>query len=281
MNAKTAALAALAYCAVCFTACDNDDDNMRPAASVEQAFDTKYPGASRVFWEEKSGYIVADFHDTEGREAEAWFDNLGGWWMTETDLAYADLPAPVRAAFEGSAYARWEREDVDCLERKNTAILYVIEVEQGDTEVALHYAADGTLLNRPTDGNNSGNSGYLPSLLPDALHETVSRLFPGATILDIEPEADGHEVDILDGNLHKELRFDARGALLYAEWELRTAEVPAAVLAGLKGSAYGAYVIDDIHARQAADGTLTYRFELEQGERDVQVMLDAAGKLLQ
>ena len=43
---------------------------------------------------------------------EAWFTKDGVWQMTETDLRYADLPAPVRSSYESSTYYNvWKVED--------------------------------------------------------------------------------------------------------------------------------------------------------------------------
>lgn len=67
--------------------------------------------------------------------------------MTETDLRYADLPAPVRSSYESSTYYNvWKVEDVDKLERKEMAVVYIIEVEKGNQEMDLYYSEDGILV---------------------------------------------------------------------------------------------------------------------------------------
>lgn len=51
--------------------------------------------------------------------------------MTETDIAYDALPAPVKQAFEAlTQYEGWKRDDVDMLERKGMEKVYVIEIEK-------------------------------------------------------------------------------------------------------------------------------------------------------
>ena len=65
--------------------------------------------AQRIEWETKGAYYVADFHE-DNFEKEAWFTKDGVWQMTETDLRYADLPAPVRSSYESSTcllYTSW------------------------------------------------------------------------------------------------------------------------------------------------------------------------------
>ncbi len=149
--------------------CD-DDDNYTPDDVVVNAFKARYPEASRVEWETKSGFKVADFR-INSKEAEAWFETDGTWVMTETDVTFNELPSPVQTAFNESIYSKWRIDDIDKLERSNAATIYIIEVEQGDQEYDLHFTEDGILLNDAT-GNNSGNNnnnnnGYLPTTIPE------------------------------------------------------------------------------------------------------------------
>ena len=63
---------------------------------------------------------MADFHE-DNFEKEAWFTKDGVWQMTETDLRYADLPAPV-------SYTHldvYKRQVIWYVERKNCRIMIV------------------------------------------------------------------------------------------------------------------------------------------------------------
>ena len=86
-------------CIIGLQSCDNDDDNLRVSPELQKAFLDKYPAATRVEWETKAGYYVADFYDNAS-EASAWFTPAGVWCMTETDVLYVGLPEAVKAAFE-------------------------------------------------------------------------------------------------------------------------------------------------------------------------------------
>ena len=66
-------MATLVCSSFVFMSCDDDDDKFTPESIVTKAFDTKYPDAQRVSWENEAGYVKAEFY-TGSYEAEAWFD---------------------------------------------------------------------------------------------------------------------------------------------------------------------------------------------------------------
>lgn len=104
-------------------------------------------------------------------------------------------------------------------------------------------------------------------------------MYPGATILEIDTEAKGTEVDILHENIHKEVWLDTQNKWLYTEWEIRSSQVPDIVMTAFKASAYASYRIDDIHVIQKAEG-FSYEFELEQGDRDITILFNEEGILV-
>ena len=83
-------------CIIGLQSCDNDDDNLRVSPELQKAFLEKYPAATRVEWETKAGYYVADFYDNAS-EASAWFTPAGVWCMTETDVLYVGLNREIIA----------------------------------------------------------------------------------------------------------------------------------------------------------------------------------------
>ena len=159
-------LLALGVFAFALQSCDDDDnDGISVPAELSNALAKEHPNAQRIEWETKGAYYVADFHE-DNFEKEAWFTKDGVWQMTETDLRYADLPAPVRSSYESSTYYNvWKVEDVDKLERKEMAVVYIIEVEKGNQEMDLYYSEDGILVKEVADAHNGGSpEDYLPSV---------------------------------------------------------------------------------------------------------------------
>ena len=276
MRTKLSVLA-LAMCGLlAFTSCDDDDNNYLPDQTVTKAFDTKYPDAGKVEWETKSGYEVADFH-ISGNDAEAWFDNKVNWLMTKTEINFGLLPEAVRKDLRANEYADWKYTDFDKLERSNAATIYVIEAEQGEKEVDLYYAEDGTLIKVVNDTDDD-NSHFQPTTIPQAITDAIDEMYAGAIVVDFDQEKNGFEVDILHNSVYKDVYFNAANEWISTEWDITEDKVPAIVMNALKASDYKNYRIEDIDQIEKPAGTF-YLFELEQGDNDVEVTISAEGNI--
>lgn len=261
--------------------CDDDDRSVNVPAAVKGAFEGMFPGVTRVAWSDRGGYLVAEFNDA-GTDMQAWFAADGNWRMTEEDLPYAQLPAAVRTAFEAGEYALWKVDDVDKLLREGMEAVYVLEVERGETEFDLVYSEAGVLLRAiaDTDGDDDHDD-LLPSQLPKAVTDFLGQRYPDAVVVDAEQERGRIEVDILDGSVSREVLFSADGTWISTETEVRQSDVPAGVLAALRGSAYAAWKIDDIDLFETPDGEW-YRFELEEpgSDREHEMRIAPDGTIL-
>ncbi len=256
------------------TSCDNDDDYL-PEQTVIASFNTKYPEAKRVEWENKKGYKVVDF-TLNGKESEAWFDTNGNWLLTETDIRFEDLPMPVQGVFVVSPYGAWRVEDVDMLTRPDADVVYVIEVEKGEQEKDLYYAEDGTLLRESDDDNGNG---YEPSAIPVAVTEKLQALYPGATVLEYDREGAFLEIDIRDAGIHKEVRFDSANNWVSTEWDIPVSNVPVVIKDAIKASPYANYSIDDVEIRETPEGQF-FVFELESGEKEAYLTIQSDGTIV-
>ncbi|WP_217932323.1 PepSY-like domain-containing protein [Bacteroides caecimuris] len=278
-------------------ACENEEAPAGGTNDVSRlaqiALETKYPGASNVRWLTKGDYVVAVFSmpatravpDTEN-DLAAWFDNGGVWYMTETDIPFTSLPDAVRQAFNGSEYANapWEMDDVDKLERDGVETIYVIEVEKKEngreTEVDLYYADNGVLVKQVTDsGNDYDYSDYIPSKPSGNIEQYIRDNYPGARITDIDRERDMTEVEIIDGQVRRELLFAGNGVWKYTKTEIKDKNtIPQAVAAALQASDYVTYRIDDIDHYKTPDSEF-YRYDLESRYGDVKVDITPEGTL--
>ena len=252
-----------------FSSCKSD--GYTPAKNVVSAFKAKYPSAKRVGWEVKSTYQVAEFY-IGTTEAEAWFDNNGKWVMTESDIKYNSLPVVIRNSFESGEYAKWKVEDVDKLERAGMETLYIIEVELGEQEIDLHYLENGTLVKTIMDKDNKG---YLPETTPQTALQFIQQKYPQARVVEVDQEKGLLKIDIMDSQIMKEVVFNHNNEWVVTTWEVRQNNVPANVMNVLKSSAYANYRIDDIDYEERADGTNVYIFEMEQGNKEVYVTINA------
>ncbi len=260
--------------------CDDDDDNIKVPAELQNALYNKYPTAQWVEWETEGSYYVADFYYNNW-EAEAWFTRDGIWQMTETDLPFNDLPSAVRNAFQNSTYAQWRVDDVDMLERTGLEVFYVIEVESGNMETDLHYSQDGILLKELTDG---GGNSYWPPVQPDnsvmnSVRDFINEHYADARIIEIDQEQGNIEVDIIHENRNKDVTFDTQGNWLSTSWDLFYNELPQAVSQAVQ-TAYPGYRLDDADYVETPAGSY-YLVELENGGPDIYVRVTENGEILE
>ena len=244
--------------------CDDDSKSVKVPAAVQAAFGEMFPAASHVEWEDKGGYMVADFRSA-GMYMQAWFDAAGKWYMTEEDISYAELPRAVRTAYEAGDYAAWHVDDVDKLLRNGQETVFVLEVERAEQEFDLYYSEDGVL----------------PQELSKAISDFIARKYPGARIVDAEREKGNTEVDIIFAGKALEVCFGTGDAWLWTKTGVRLSEVPDVVRRTLQSSQYGTWVIDDVDLYESPD-RVWYAIEVEdpQSEREATVRILEDGTLL-
>ena len=282
-------LAALSLCL--FQSCDNDDNEPVPgyvSAETKAAFDEKYPAAKDVEWETRNAYLIVHlfWKIWKNTRKNHWFRQLMRFAdgimndMTETDIPFAQLPDAVKTAFQQGEYSTWKVDDVDMIERRDVETVYVIETEQGNSEVDLYYSPDGILVKTVLDaGGNDGYEDFIPSQPSSSVDAYVKEHYPSARILDIDREKGVTEVEILDGTVCRELLFDDGGAWMQTKTELRITALPDAVMAAIKASQYATYRIDDADFIETLTGEW-YLVELESGKQEVKLRIDATGKIL-
>lgn len=258
----------------------SDDDDYTPDQTVKDAFEAKYPTATRVSWEKKGNYRVAEFW-LDNQETHAWFDNSGEWYMSKTELKTINaLPAKVQEEFRKSEYANWKVDDVDYVERPGSEPVYIIEVEQGKQEIDLYYSKEGILIKTVVD-DDSEPEDHLTNTLPASVKDFITTNYPGARIIEYEIERGNLEVDIIDENKGKEVLFNSKNEWIYTKYEVFRTEVPQKVMDALAASQYKGYRIDDIDCYETKTPKTPsyYRFELESGNTEVKINIDTDGNI--
>lgn len=256
--------------------CSKDDDDYTPNSNVVNAFKSKYPDAKKVSWKIKAGYHVVDFVDGT-YETEAWYDDSGNWIATETEIPYKAMPFAVQESFTFSRYSTWKIDETSQLEREDAPEpLYIIEVENNDMEVALHYAKEGTLV-REVIGKDKEE--FQPVTIPSEIRKYITDTYPGATILDYERESTGFEVDILHDYMYIEVWFDTSNKWVSSSWPTTLGLIPEVVADAFRSSEYAGYEIDEIRQVEKPAGTF-YKFELELNDNDITVTFDSEGTIV-
>lgn len=140
-----------------FIACTDNDKDVKTSkvpAPVKNTLTELFPDANYVEWELVHGYYVADFYNAEDRsEKEVWIDKDGDWELTVSDITFNQLPEEVKNSYESGEYKDWYADDVDVITRPQYATVYILDVEQRNSEKerVLYYKADGELYKTTGD----------------------------------------------------------------------------------------------------------------------------------
>lgn len=265
---KTFTLTALLAGSVCLISCD-DDDKKAPDL-IQQAFNVKYPNATVHEWEYKNGYSVADFINN-GREAEAWFDAQGQWYMTETDYGrdLSQLPQVVQQAFQSSLYASWYLEDIDMLEYPTQATVYVFDLEQGEMDYMLRITADGTVL------DSSGNGGQgTQGNIPEGTLKAFAAMFPNVSDVDWEVQGNGYYEATFYQDKSKVEAWFKNDEWVMTETGMTYNTLPSAVRNAFENSNFANIQIDDIKKIERKTSQTLYVFDLNNSDIDLQFTED-------
>lgn len=282
--------ALLAMSMLLLASCSDSDDKKSDkfvSPETKSALAERFPNAKQVGWEVKGQYLVAEFMNS-GKEVEAWFDNAGAWFMTETDMIFSELPGAVQSAFRGTEYADWKVDDVDKIERANAETLYKVEVEKkNQPDVDLYFSEDGILVNKVIDSKDKNHENLIPQNLPANVKTYLDGNFkPSYRIIDVDmeikPQGKFLEVEIIHDGIKKDVYFKDSDAWSATKWELRRAtDLPQAVLAAINSSIYSTWSFDDIDYLITPDGVF-YLIEFEKNNQpDTTVRFCEDGQIVQ
>lgn len=278
MNRKNLLLLSVVLLLGFIYSCDSDDsDSDVVPVETQKAFTAKYPSAKNVEWDNKGTYQKVDFQHNNAK-ASAWFDSQGTWYMSEYDIPYSALPVPVKNSFEASEYKDWRVDDVDMVEKNSTETVYIIEAENLKQEVDLYYSTDGILIKTLLDSD--GDEGYVPQPSSSEIETFIKEKYPQSRIIEIEYEHSVIEVDIIHDNRSKDVYFDLNKKWLYTSWDILISELPAAVTSSIaQNPLYTGYYIDEVDFVETPQGSY-YLVELEKGNSEIKIKIDALGTIL-
>ncbi len=114
-----------------------------PPSSVLNNFNSKFPGATKVKWnQEEENEWEAEFK-LNGNELSASFDNEGTWLETETDIKETDLPTVVKTKLTTN-YWGYEMQEIEKIEKPGFSG-FEIAIEKGEEELEIQINPDGTI----------------------------------------------------------------------------------------------------------------------------------------
>ena len=248
----------------------------RPATGIEEYIRTNYPGARITEIDYEHGMTEVEIIDSR-TPRELLFDGSGAWVYTKTEVRRSDVPQTVIQALESSGYAAYRIDDIDHYKTPDREFYrFDLESAQGDAKVDI--TQDGTLtLKQPGNMGNpgQGNGG----LVNTTVAEFIASKYPGAQIFEQDYDDGLLEVEIWHEGREKEVYFNGRSAWVRTSWDIRRLELPQAVTAAIAASEWAAFSIDDIEYVQTPTAEY-YLVELERGEREIELRIDAGGTIL-
>ena len=207
---------------------------------------------------------------------ELLFDATNSWVHTKTELNAGEVPASIMQALSASEYGGYRIDGVDRYETPQKEF-YRFDLESASGDVKIDIALDGTLsvVTPEISGPGTGNG----SMLDDAAARFIAEKYPNALVREFDWDDGLLEVEIYHEGKEKSVCFDGAGRWVKTEWDVRLSELPDAVRTAIAGSQYASYRVDDIEYVQTS-GTEYYRIELERGDSEATLRVDASGNML-
>jgi len=118
---------------------------MNPPKVVKDAFDKKFPTATKISWGKESlKEWEADF-SLNGIKISAVFFEDGKWLETEQMIKKEELPTAVALALKAK-YADWTITEADKTESAKLGSIYEADLKKGSKKQSVALKADGTFV---------------------------------------------------------------------------------------------------------------------------------------
>jgi len=269
---------------------------------VADAFKAKFPSAQKVEWgKESASEFEAEFR-LNGNEMSANFDASGKWLETEAKLTKDDLPAPVLATLK-SQFGDSKIKKAESLEKAGEAVVYEVKLEQDEAELEVVLDSNGNVIKKEAKGEEKEqkemgekseqeeagehgeeaeeqNEGTEKIAVPKTVTVAFKAKYSAAQKVEWGKESDTEfEAEFKLNGKEMSANFDANGTWLETEAKLAPKDLPAPVLATLK-SQFADSKIKKAESLDKAGEAIVYEVKLEQDEAEMEVILNASGKVL-
>ena len=279
MNANTTLFTLFAGLAILLAGCDNNDDDhkdaIEPTEPVMQAFNKKYPNASNPIFTIEGNYYVAEFTNNSV-STEAWLTEQGKWMMDKADTPFNQLPEAVTAALNNGLYAGWKVDDSYTINRDSMAVVYKINAEKGNSDMDLYYSPYGNLIKAVNDEGNED----APIVIPAEVHTLMAFTFATCDLLDIQSNADGYILNMLDGKVYKIAQLNKNYLWQSTSYQIAEQDVPEIIMDSFQSTGYAGDTIESILVKIDANGTF-YTFTVDHNGQSTEVTFDAIGNIVQ
>ena len=196
--------------------------------------------------------------------------------MDKADTPFNQLPEAVTAAFGNGLYAGWKVDDSYTINRDSMAVVYKIDAEKGNSDMDLYYSLYGNLIKAVNDDGNED----APILIPAEVHTLMAFTFATCDLLDIQSNADGYILNMLDGKVYKIAQLNKNYLWQSTAYQIAEQDVPEIIMDSFQSTGYAGDTIESILVKIDANGTF-YTFTVNHNGQSTEVTFDAIGNIVQ
>ena len=116
---------------------------MTPPKAVKDAFNKKFPAATKITWGKEAAKEWEAEFTFEGSKISANFYEDGTWLETEKEIKATSLPKAVANAIK-TTYPGWKIAEADKTETSKHGTIYEADLKKGTSKKGVAYKEDGT-----------------------------------------------------------------------------------------------------------------------------------------
>lgn len=254
---------------------DNDFTELlpsKPAGSVENWLQEKYPGARIVDLDNEDGGIEVEFIYNK-LKYEALLSVNNEWIYTKIDYNRntSVLPAGVVSAIN-QEYPSYVIDDVEFYESVK-GNFYSVEIENDalDHDMELFFDKDGNKTVKPDFSDSIGGGLTVDAAIQNVLDEK----YPKAVVLEKDYDDGLLELEIRHDGVEKDVYFNGRNEWVRTEYELTEAQLPEKISNFISDN-YSGFRVEDAGVVELPSG-MTYEVEIESGNREYKLFFDKNG----
>ena len=132
---------------MCNVACAQKLSPDKIPAEVLTAFNSKFPGATKVKWEMEDKTEYEAVFNLNGEETSANFDLTGKWLETETEIKVSALPAVIQEVI-AKDFAGFKINEAGKTVTAKDGMQYEVEIEKGEKTFDVLFTSDGKMLSK-------------------------------------------------------------------------------------------------------------------------------------
>lgn len=250
----------------------------KPVTGVDDYLKTNYPNARILEIDYENGMTEVEILDDRICR-ELLFDRSGNWLYTKTEMNRNTVPASVMQVLQNSDYASYYIDDIDYYQTAERNY-YRFELESVRGDVKVEITPEGVLtVTTPGGGQVPGVEEGNGSMLDQEITNFINTNYPNARILEYDYDDGLLEVEIYHDSREKDVYFNGSNSWVITKWDIRRSELPQVVSQALQNSEYASYSIDDIEYIQRPT-TEYYLLELERGNREIELKINAQGQII-